>query len=300
MRRIGAATVDLTKPEQLRGPESPKTWTGCQHDTEPHRRRSVEGLRRHLRNRFAARPEDCQRARGLNVAWLAGHRYLRTRLSTRPPATASDALRVALDAEGYGRSKRLNPLHAWHFARSLNLPKTDRDAQNARVQRDAAMLARLGAERRPAPIPLTTGTAMTVRSSSAAISSSAWKSGEEPPRRRPSSPRRERHPRPALEPRPPRRRHGGCHPHPPPPELDRHPDLGETERLLRSIPGVGQVTAITINAWLAELAAAGQPRHRLEFRPRSRRAPATRVDGAAAACWARGGDTCGARSKWRA
>jgi transposase len=38
---------------------------------------------------------------------------------------------------------RLNPLHAWHFARSLNLPKTDRV--------DAAMLARLGAERQPAP-----------------------------------------------------------------------------------------------------------------------------------------------------
>lgn len=38
---------------------------------------------------------------------------------------------------------RLNPLHAWHFAQSLNLPKTDRT--------DARMLARLGAERRPAP-----------------------------------------------------------------------------------------------------------------------------------------------------
>lgn len=38
---------------------------------------------------------------------------------------------------------RLNPLHAWHFAQSLNLPKTDRV--------DARMLARLGAERQPAP-----------------------------------------------------------------------------------------------------------------------------------------------------
>ncbi len=38
---------------------------------------------------------------------------------------------------------RLNPLHGWHFARSLNLPKTDRV--------DAAMLVRLGAERRLAP-----------------------------------------------------------------------------------------------------------------------------------------------------
>lgn len=38
---------------------------------------------------------------------------------------------------------RLNPLHSWHFAQSLNLPKTDRT--------DARMLARLGAERRPVP-----------------------------------------------------------------------------------------------------------------------------------------------------
>ena len=40
---------------------------------------------------------------------------------------------------------RLNPLHGWHFARSLNLPKTDRV--------DAAMLARMGAERQLAPSP---------------------------------------------------------------------------------------------------------------------------------------------------
>jgi transposase len=38
---------------------------------------------------------------------------------------------------------RLNPLHAWHFAQSLNLPKTDRV--------DARMLARFGAERQPLP-----------------------------------------------------------------------------------------------------------------------------------------------------
>jgi transposase len=40
---------------------------------------------------------------------------------------------------------RLNPLHGWHFASSLNLPKTDRV--------DAAMLARLGAERQLTPSP---------------------------------------------------------------------------------------------------------------------------------------------------
>lgn len=40
---------------------------------------------------------------------------------------------------------RANPLHAWHFARSLNLPKTDRV--------DARMLARMGQERCLAPSP---------------------------------------------------------------------------------------------------------------------------------------------------
>lgn len=40
---------------------------------------------------------------------------------------------------------RINPLHAWHFARSLNLPRTDRV--------DARMLARLGAERSLEPSP---------------------------------------------------------------------------------------------------------------------------------------------------
>lgn len=53
-------------------------------------------------------------------------------------------LRRAVVAAGVG-GVRLNPLHAWHFARSLNLAKTDRV--------DAAMLARLGAERQPAPDP---------------------------------------------------------------------------------------------------------------------------------------------------
>ena len=51
-------------------------------------------------------------------------------------------LRDACSKAGRG-FVRLNPLHAWHFAQSLNLPKTDRV--------DARMLARLGTERQPAP-----------------------------------------------------------------------------------------------------------------------------------------------------
>ena len=53
-------------------------------------------------------------------------------------------LRRAVQAAGIP-GVQLNPLHAWHFARSLNLAKTDRV--------DAAMLARLGAERQPEPDP---------------------------------------------------------------------------------------------------------------------------------------------------
>ena len=50
-----------------------------------------------------------------------------------------DGLVLRLAAEAGVPVRRLNPLHAWHFARSLNLAKTDRI--------DAAMLARIGAER---------------------------------------------------------------------------------------------------------------------------------------------------------
>lgn len=52
------------------------------------------------------------------------------------------ALRAAAGAAGRPFA-RINPLHGWHFAQSLNLAKTDRV--------DARMLARLGAERQLAP-----------------------------------------------------------------------------------------------------------------------------------------------------
>lgn len=53
-------------------------------------------------------------------------------------------LLAAADKRAIGVA-RINPLHGWHFAQSLNLPKTDR--------MDAAMLARFGRERRPEPTP---------------------------------------------------------------------------------------------------------------------------------------------------
>lgn len=61
-------------------------------------------------------------------------------------ATSGCDARLIRHASAAGQPfHRLNPLHAWHFARSLNLPKTDRV--------DARMLARLGAERQLEPSP---------------------------------------------------------------------------------------------------------------------------------------------------
>ena len=51
-----------------------------------------------------------------------------------------DLALIAACAKAGRPDVRLDPLHAWHVAQSLNLPKTDRV--------DARMLARFGAERR--------------------------------------------------------------------------------------------------------------------------------------------------------
>jgi transposase len=75
------------------------------------------------------------------AAWLAGLGPDDT-VVYEATSGCDRALRVALRAARRA-GVRQNPLHAWHFARSLNLPKTDRV--------DAAMLARLGAERQPDP-----------------------------------------------------------------------------------------------------------------------------------------------------
>lgn len=61
-----------------------------------------------------------------------------------PNAGCDRGLREAC-AKGGTAYARINPLHGWHYAQSLNLAKTDR--------LDARMLARLGAERRPEPTP---------------------------------------------------------------------------------------------------------------------------------------------------
>jgi transposase len=61
-------------------------------------------------------------------------------------ATSGCDGRLMRQAAALGREVvRVNPLQAWHFAQSLNLPKTDRV--------DAMMLERMGRERRLAPRP---------------------------------------------------------------------------------------------------------------------------------------------------
>ena len=155
------------------------------------------------------------------------------------------ALRRALDAAGRP-GKRFNPGHAWFFARSLNLPKTDRV--------DAAMLARLGAERRPAPDPAPDPAREALRD--LVQRRDQLKRTQAQEKNRAAAAGRPGHPFVAKS-----IRAGLAHlarqvaaaekavaAH-----LDRHPALRESERLLRSIPGVGPAAAATLIAHLPEL-----------------------------------------------
>ena len=76
-------------------------------------------------------------------AWLGG--LDRGDLLVLEATSLCDGAILRLATEAGQPFHRLNPLHGWHFARSLNLAKTDKV--------DARMLARLGAERRLAPSP---------------------------------------------------------------------------------------------------------------------------------------------------
>lgn len=138
---------------------------------------------------------------------------------------------------------RLNPLHGWHFAQSLNLPKTDRI--------DARMLARIGAERALQPSPafaperaelaelvgrrdqlkrmqtqeknrlgktFSATVKADIRASLAALD------------------RRVRRVESAIR-----------------DFVSAHPDIARGLRLLQSIPGIGPVTALTLLATMPEL-----------------------------------------------
>lgn len=138
---------------------------------------------------------------------------------------------------------RLNPLHGWHFARSLNLPKTDRV--------DAAMLARLGAERRLTPSP----------GFAAARVGLAELSGRRDQLKRMETQEKNRLSKTcsdivrrdiedslkALAARI-RRIDADIQSH-----LAAHPGLARNAALLETIPGIGRVTAVTLLSAMPEL-----------------------------------------------
>jgi transposase len=153
-------------------------------------------------------------------------------------------LRIALGKAGRP-GVRLNPLHAWHFARSLNLPKTDRV--------DAAMLARLGAERRPAPDPAPDPAREELRELVSRRDQLRRLEVQEKNRLSAAThPLVARDIRAALAGLARRiaRIEAAIADH-----LARHPALAAAERLLRTIPGLGPVTTVTLLAHLAELGA---------------------------------------------
>ncbi len=138
---------------------------------------------------------------------------------------------------------RLNPLHGWHFGRLLNLPKTDRV--------DAAMLARLGAERR---LPASPGFA----ASHAAL---AELSGRRDQLKRMETQEKNRLAKAfcdavrrdiedslATLAERIRRIDAAIESH-----LAAHPELARDAALLETIPGIGRVTAVALLAAMPEL-----------------------------------------------
>jgi transposase len=175
------------------------------------------------------------------AAWMAGLGpddvivYEATSRCDRP-------LRLALRAAGHP-GVRLNPLHAWHFARSLNRAKTDR--------LDAAMLARLGAERQPAPDAQLDPAREELRALVQRRDQLKRMETQEKNRLSACSlPLVAKDIRGELAnlARRVERIEKAIADH-----LARHPELEAANRLLRSIPGVGAVTATTLLAHLAEL-----------------------------------------------
>jgi len=138
---------------------------------------------------------------------------------------------------------RLNPLHAWHFAQSLNLPKTDRV--------DARMLARLGAERQPAPhLPQDPARAELAELADRRDQLKRMEVQEKNRLTKTTSPLIRADIRASLKALAARIARFGAEitDH-----LARHPDLARDALLLRSIPGIGPVTAANLLARLPEL-----------------------------------------------
>jgi len=138
---------------------------------------------------------------------------------------------------------RLNPLQAWHFAQSLNLPKTD--------QVDARMLARLGAERQPAPhLPPDPARAGLAELADRRDQLKRMETQEKNRLAKTQSPLIRADIRASLKALAARiaRFDAEIAGH-----LARHPDLARDAALLRSIPGLGPVTAANLLARLPEL-----------------------------------------------
>jgi transposase len=138
---------------------------------------------------------------------------------------------------------RLNPLHAWHFAQSLNLPKTDRV--------DARMLARFGAERRPAPhLPQDPARAELAELADRRDQLKRMETQEKNRLTKAVSPLIRADIRASLKALAARiarfEAEIGDH-------LDRCPDLARDAKLLCSVPGIGPVTSANLLARLPEL-----------------------------------------------
>jgi transposase len=153
-----------------------------------------------------------------------------------------DALRRALDETGQP-GRRVNPLHAWHFARSLNRAKTDR--------LDAETLARLGAERQPAPDAPLDPAREALRDLVQRRDQLKRMQVQEKNRLA-----RCRHPVALADIRDElatlagrlARIEAAIAEH-----AARHAELAAADRLLRSIPGIGPVSAMVLLAYLGEL-----------------------------------------------
>ena len=138
---------------------------------------------------------------------------------------------------------RLNPLHAWHFAQSLNLPKTDRV--------DARMLARLGAERQPAPhLPQDPARAGLAELADRRDQLKRMETQEKNRLTKTVSPMIRADIRASLKALGVRiaRFEAEIADH-----LARSPDLARDCELLRSVPGIGPVTSANLLARLPEL-----------------------------------------------
>lgn len=138
---------------------------------------------------------------------------------------------------------RLNPLHAWHFAQSLNLPKTDRV--------DARMLARLGAERQPAPhLPQDPARAVLAELADRRDQLKRMETQEKNRLAKTVSPMIRADIRASLKALAARiaRFETEIAAH-----LAQSPDLARDAELLRSVPGIGLVTSANLLARLPEL-----------------------------------------------